>query len=134
MKKASGAWRILAAAVVATAALVPIAVASRDGGGATAPREIRLVVRDMTFYLEGQKTPNPALRMRAGERVRIVLRNEDPGMKHDLVIKSWQVGTPTLDRSGQETAVAFRVPDRRGIETYSCTPHAEMMRGSIRVE
>ena len=29
--------------------------------------EIRLVVRDMNFYLEGESQPNPTLTVRAGE-------------------------------------------------------------------
>jgi plastocyanin len=30
--------------------------------------------------------------------------------------------------------VEFRAPDRAGEETYACTPHSELMRGTIRVE
>jgi hypothetical protein len=120
--------------LIAAAAVVPIVVASRDGGAPAEPRVIRMVVRDMTFYLEGQDAPNPTLRVRSGEQIRIVLRNEDPGMDHDLVIESWNVATATLKLKGEETAVAFRVPDRRGVVTYTCTPHAEMMRGAIHIE
>ena len=51
--------------------------------------EIRLVVRDMNFYVEGESQPNPTLSVKAGEQVRLVLKNEDPGMQHDFVVKAW---------------------------------------------
>lgn len=100
---------------------------------ATDPRELRLVARDMTFFIDGDNTPNPTLRFRAGELVRVVLRNEDAGMEHDFAIKNWKVGSALLDGKG-ETVFEFRVPDKRGPEAYSCSPHPVMMRGSIDVE
>ena len=129
--KGPRAWTFGIAAVLAAAALGPLVVA-RDG--AAPPREIRLVVRDMRFYLEGQQAPNPPLRLRPGEHVRVVLRNEDPGIGHDFAIASWKVATALVYKAAEETSVTFRVPDRPGTETYMCTPHAEMMRGSIRIE
>ena len=97
-------------------------------------REIRLVVRGMTFYVDGQSDPNPAIVVRAGERVRIAVRNEDAGMRHDFAIKALSVATRMLDDRGQATAVTFRVPDEKGTLTYFCTPHSEMMRGTLRIE
>jgi plastocyanin len=134
MKKSLGRSGLILAALLALAALLPIVAASGDRAASTAPREIRLVVRDMTFYLEGQSTPNPTLRVRAGEQIRLVLRNEQPGMSHDLAIATWQVQTPSLQSKGEEATVSFRVPDRPGTAIYSCTPHAQMMRGRISVE
>lgn len=96
-------------------------------------REIRLVARDMTFYLEGEDAPNPTLRVKRGEHVEIVLRNEDTGMTHDVSIRDWRVAVGPLQGKGQE-AVRFRVPDAPGSAAYACTPHAGMMRGSIVVE
>lgn len=116
---------VLASATLLTSGASPDAQAT--------PREIRLVVRDMTFYLDGDDTPNPTLRFRAGERVRLVLRNEDTGMDHDFAIESWQVATRLLEGRGHD-AVTFRVPETPGPQTYICTPHAQMMRGSIVVE
>lgn len=97
------------------------------------PREVRLIARDMAFFIDGDDTPNPTLRFRAGEQVRIVLRNEDAGMNHDIAIRNWKVGSALLEGEGH-TLFEFRVPDRRGSETYACTPHAVMMRGTIEVE
>jgi plastocyanin len=87
----------------------------------------------MTFYLEGEDKPNPALKFRAGEEVRLVLRNDDPGMNHDFAVPSWNVGTSLLEGKGETTAV-FRVPDAPGRQIYTCTPHSQMMRGTIDVE
>jgi plastocyanin len=129
-------WRLgfIAVAVLTATALLPMVVASGDRAASAEPREIRLVAKDMTFYLEGQSTPNPTLRVQAGESIRLVLRNETPGMSHDLAITPWQVQTRMLAQKGEEAAVSFRVPDRPGTAAYNCTPHAEMMRGSIIIE
>ena len=131
MMKPSGWWRFGIAAAMAAAAVVPLVVARARGAP---PRAIRLVARGMTFYLEGQQAPNPPLRMRPGEQVRVVLRNEDPGMSHDFAIQSWKVAAARVEQEGEETSVTFRAPDHPGTEVYTCTPHAGMMRGSIRIE
>jgi hypothetical protein len=102
-------------------------------GGAGDPRDLRLVVRDMTFYVEGRDEPNPTLRFRAGEHVRLVLKNEDAGLDHDFTIRAWNVRTKLLEGKGQDV-VTFRVPAAASSETYECTPHAQMMRGTIDVE
>ena len=134
MKKPSDRSKLIVGAALAGAALLAIVAASRDGAASSAPREIRLVVKDMTFYLEGHDAPNPTLRVRAGEQIRLFVRNEDRGMHHDLVIKPWQVQTRMLERIGEEAVVSFRVPNRVGTATYTCTPHAEMMRGTVQIE
>jgi plastocyanin len=123
----------MAGAALVVTALLPILASSR-AAATPSPREIRIVVRDMTFYVEGQDEPNPTLRVRAGEQIRLVLRNEDRGMSHDFAVTSWRVMTPLVTARGAETAVVFRVPQRRGTYTYSCTPHATIMQGDIQVE
>ena len=99
----------------------------------SAPREIRVVVRDMNFYLDGQADENPPLRLHAGETVRVVLRNEDEGMKHDFAIPGWNTATERIE-SGQETSVTFRVPDGASSQAYTCRPHASVMQGTIQIE
>jgi plastocyanin len=97
-------------------------------------RTVTLVVRNMTYYLEGSATPNPPLTFAAGEQVSLTLRNEDPGMAHDFNIRPWNVATRILDGKGQDT-ISFRVPSRsEGQTAYTCTPHAAMMSGTITVE
>lgn len=121
-------------------ALAVVFVAVAVGCGAIAlsargdeAREIRLVVRDMNFYLDGQSGANPTLRLRAGETVRLVLRNEDEGMKHDFAIPGWQTATEKVE-SGEEASVTFQVPGEASSQSYTCRPHASIMQGTILVE
>jgi plastocyanin len=97
-------------------------------------RELQIVVRGMAFYVDGGAQPNPAITLRAGEQVRLRVRNEDAGMRHDFAIEAWTLGTRMLEDRGEEDVITFRVPDQRGTLSYQCTPHAKMMAGSIRVE
>ena len=97
-----------------------------------APREIHLVGRNTTFFVEGAADPNPILRVKPGESVRIVFRNADAGMRHDFTIPDWGVESSAVAGAG-ETAVTFRVPER-GTAQYHCTPHATVMKGTIAVE
>jgi hypothetical protein len=124
---------VLAAIVITAATAAFFLLPMRAWNGADPVRDVRLVARDMTFYLEGSDAPNPVLVFRAGERVRVRLRNDDSGMDHDFSVAAWQVKTELLSGVGEDTIV-ITVPDRKGTETYSCTPHAEMMRGTIRIE
>ena len=119
--KAIGSVLLAAAGVLAVSASDP------------QPREIRLVVRNMTYYVEGERDANPTLRMKAGETVRIVLRNEDAGMKHDLVVPDWGSGTGLIPGK-REVAVVLHAPSLAGRAVYHCTPHEETMRGTILVE
>ena len=97
-------------------------------------REIVLVARNMAFYLDGNPTPNPTLRVEAGERITLVLRSEDAGITHDFAIKTWSVGTSFLTGKGA-VSVSFRVPDRTdGPQEYVCSAHSVMMKGSIEIE
>ena len=78
--------------------------------------------------------PNPVITMRAGEQVKIRLRNEDAGMRHDFAIAAWTVSTKMLEDRGEEDTITFRAPLERGAAAYLCTPHSRMMSGTIRVE
>lgn len=117
------------AAAAAAVAVCAIVLSARD----STAREIRIVARDMTFYLDGGTEPNPVLRLRRGEEVRIVFRNQDAGMKHDFTVPDWGLETNVLSGRG-ETSINFRAPASAGAGTYACTPHATMMRGTIAVE
>jgi plastocyanin len=127
--------------VVATAigaiALLPLDADTlglgRVASSGKAPREIVLVARDMGFYLDGGRTENPTLRLKAGEDVRLVLRNEEPGVVHDFAVSAWNVGTRRLQAQERDT-VSFHVPETLGQYEYLCNPHASMMRGIIEVE
>jgi plastocyanin len=122
--------KALAVVIVACAIAFGAIALSARGDGA---REIRVVVRDMNFYLDGQAGANPTLRLRAGETVRLVLRNEDEGMKHDFAIPGWKTATKKIE-SGEEASVTFRVPDQASSQSYTCRPHSSIMQGTILVE
>ena len=97
-----------------------------------APREIHLVGRNTTFYVEGSADANPTLRVKPGESIRIVFRNAEAGMRHDFTIPDWGVESSVVAGVG-ETAVSFKAPER-GRAEYNCTPHATVMKGTIAVE
>ena len=99
----------------------------------TPTREITLVARGMTFYIEGDaSTPNPTIEVRAGERVRIVLRNEDRGMTHDFAVPAVAAAMDAI-RWNESADVIFDVPETPGTYQYECRPHRLMMRGLLRV-
>ena len=115
--------------MIALAVILPRVVSSSSDG----VREIHLVARDMTYYLEGQHDPNPTLHISRGEHVRIRLSNRDPGMSHDFGVRAWKKGTGLIVGSG-DAVVELRAPRVPGDIVYSCTPHGEMMRGTIHIE
>lgn len=94
-------------------------------------REVTLVARDMAFYLEGDtRTPNPTIEVKAGERIRVVLRNEDRGMTHDFAVPALRVVTHLL-RWNETGEIAFEMPGAPGTYEYVCNPHRLMMAGRI---
>jgi plastocyanin len=120
--------KLVAVAVIAVIAGAVIPVAMKAPA-----REVTLVVRNMAFYLEGDPaTPNPTIEVKAGEHVRIVLRNDDRGFTHDFAV-------PTLDAAlgainwNESDDVVIDVPETPGTYEYVCRPHALMMRGTLRV-
>jgi plastocyanin len=114
------------AALIVVASLLPVISAAPE-------REVTLVVRDMTFYLESDPyTPNPTIDVAAGERVRVVLKNEDRGMTHDFSVPTFAAATALLDWSESDD-VTFDVPSTPGTYEYVCNPHRLMMRGIVRV-
>ena len=122
-------WGVVLTAAAVVVSFLPM-LASSD---LDTVREVRLVARDMTFYVEGSTEPNPTLAFRAGEKVRLILKNEDAGIDHNFAIPTWEAKTKLLEGRGED-AIEFKVPRRKGSEKYTCTPHAEMMRGTIRIE
>jgi plastocyanin len=99
----------------------------------TPNREIVLVVKGMSFYLEGDPlTPNPTLEIKTGERVRVLLHNQDRGMTHNFAVPAFDVDMDPM-RWSESDAVVFVAPDAPGTYEYVCGPHRLMMRGTIRV-
>ena len=50
-------------------------------------------------------------------------------MSHDFSIRAWKGSGLTVHR--EEAVVEFTAPREAGETTYACTPHGEMMRGTI---
>ena len=118
--------------VAATAGLMLLA-ALLPAWSSPPTREVTLVARGMTFYVDGDpSTPNPTLEVKAGERVRVVLRNQDRGMTHDFAVPAVDVAMDTI-RWSESGEVTFDVPDTPGTYEYVCRPHSLLMRGTIRV-
>lgn len=96
-------------------------------------REITLVARGMAFYLEDDpQTPNPVIGVRAGERIRVVLRNEERGMTHDFAVKGLDAAMNPI-RWNESSDIVIDIPGQPGTYEYVCRPHSLMMRGEIRV-
>ena len=97
-------------------------------------REVTLVARGMAFYLlDDPVTPNPMIRLKAGERVRIVLRNQDRGIAHDFAVPALDEALDAINWN-EEEHVTFDVPTTPGHYEYICRPHMVMMRGQIIVQ
>ena len=115
----------LACALVAVA-LVPALTWAPD-------REVVLVVHGMAFYTDSQPNiPNPTIEVRAGERVRVVLRNEDRGLMHDFSVPALNRGLDAI-HFNETSETTFTAPDAPGSYEYVCRPHALMMRGRLNV-
>jgi plastocyanin len=96
-------------------------------------REITLVAKDMAFYLDGDpENANPVIELKAGETVRIVLRNRDRGMTHDFAVPDLNAAMKPLDWNEEED-LTFDAPTDAGTYDYVCRPHLMMMKGKIRV-
>jgi plastocyanin len=119
--------------VVATSAGLMLLAALLPALTRTPTREVHLVVKGMAFYLETDlETPNPTIEVKAGERVRVVVRNDDRGLTHDFAVPVAGAMTKeiTWNQSGE---VMFDVPEKPGTYEYVCQPHRLMMRGTIQV-
>ena len=120
--------KLIAIAVIAViaGAVIPVSMKAPS-------REVILVVRNMAFYLESDPaTPNPTIEVKAGEHVRIVLRNDDRGFTHDFAVPQLNAALDGINWN-QSDDVVIDVPDTPGTYQYVCRPHALMMRGTLRV-
>ena len=118
---------VLVAVCLIVGTLIPVMSRSET-------REIHLVARDMAFYLaDDPQTANPTITVKAGETVRLVVRNDDRGLKHDFALPIADASTRTL-AFGEQGEVTMTVPSQPGTYEYVCQPHRAMMRGSIKVQ
>jgi plastocyanin len=125
--------RKIPVAVVAAIAAIMIVAALLPVWSKTPAREITLVARGMAFYLEGDLTqPNPVITVKAGEPVRVVLRNEERGMTHAFAVPAFGAATGLLHWN-ERGEVLFDVPEKAGTYEYVCGPHMLMMKGTLKV-
>jgi plastocyanin len=125
--------RKLVAAGIAAVLVIGGAVLAHLAAQDNNVREIRLVVRDMTYYAAHTAEANPTLRVARGEKIRLVLTNEDPGYSHNLIAPELGVSTRLLAK-GKSQSIEITIPDVAGLYSYRCGPHSEMMRGNITIE
>lgn len=96
-------------------------------------REIHIVARGMAFYVDGDfDHPNPTIEVKMGERVRIVMQNEDRGMVHDFALPVAGVATDMLGWR-ERSELVFETPRTAGTYQYQCNPHQLMMNGVLKV-
>ena len=126
------AFGLLGLGLVAIAACA-FAFSARPGGWGNEPRDVVLVARDMAFTAPGGAGPNPTLHLKAGERIRLVLENRDPGMKHDVVAPGLGIKTATVEFAATDRLL-ITVPRTPGTYDYFCTYHDRLMRGRMVVE
>ena len=117
-------WALVAVAAVGIPIAWARALARPEAAGPR--RTIIVTARDMRFNVT-----NPDIVLGPGEAVRIIFRNEDPGMKHDLVIRDLGLATPVL-AAGEEAILEFRAP-AEGVFDYLCSLHPVSMRGILRI-
>ena len=101
-------------------------------------RVIVLTASKYAFHAEGEAggagaVENPPLRLRAGERVRVVVRNAEVGdVEHNFKIPGLGVHCSKGIAPGEEEAVEFTVP-KDGVYTYTCCSHPGMG-GKVEIE
>lgn len=96
------------------------------GSDAVHHRTIVITAENMMF-----NGNNPTIPLEPGESVRLVFRNQDPGMKHDLIIPALGLATGIIE-AGEEVVLEFHVPDDGTFE-YFCSLHPVSMRGMFAV-
>jgi plastocyanin len=123
----------VSATLIGTIAVLMSVIALLPALSSTPTRDVTLVVKGMAFYLENDPhTPNPTIDVKAGERVRVVVKNQDRGLTHDFAVPV--VGAVMKEITWNQTGrVVFTMPNETGTYEYMCQPHRLMMRGTIRV-
>lgn len=113
---------LITTAVVA--ALLPLLAGSLKRSEAVVT--VVVVAKDMKF-----NQTNPTIYVRPGTKIRLILRNEDPGMRHDLVLEALGLETPII-KEGESAVLEFVVVDE-GLFEYICSLHPVLMKGILMV-
>lgn len=89
--------------------------------------EIRLVAREMAFFVEGSDQPNPDLYIPPDKKVLLTFINQDRGVDHDVVFPQFETSTGKVKFGA--SALLELGPRPAGEFDYLCSLHAAMMRG-----
>jgi len=119
-----------AALVAAVLALVTVTLRAAPAGRG---REARHPVRELVLSARGVAFAevNPTLEFRAGETVRIVVRNDDDGVTHSFALPGLD---PQVTVLAPGESVAYEItPDAPGTFEYVCPLHLPLMKGRVEV-
>lgn len=121
-------------AVVMLMAGVALAFALLPGiarnGANEAVKEFVLIAKGMKFHVQGEA--GAKLAVRAGERVRLTIRNEESQpIAHNFVLVGLGIRTSYL-QPGESGVVEF-VTEREGTLLYACLLHPGLMEGQIKI-
>ena len=125
---------LLTALMIVVVSATGVVLASIAQGAVS--REITIVAKNMVFSVPSLETSgevNPTITVKRGQRVSITLRNDDAGMRHDLVIEGLDVRLEVVS-CGETTRLTFTVPREPGEYVYLCSFHPRRMRGVFIVE
>ena len=125
---------LLSALMIVAVSTTGAVLASMAQGGVS--REITMVAKNMVFSVPSSDTSgeaNPTITVKRGQKVTIILRNDDAGMLHDLVIEGLDVRLEAVS-CGETTRLTFTVPREPGEYVYLCSFHPTRMRGVFVVE
>jgi len=125
---------LLSALMIVVASATGAVLASMAQGAVS--REITMVAKNMVFNvpsLESSGEANPTITLKRGQKITIILRNDDAGMLHDLLIEGLDVRLEAVS-FGETTRLTFTVPREPGKYVYLCSFHPTRMRGVFIVE
>jgi heme/copper-type cytochrome/quinol oxidase subunit 2 len=97
-------------------------------------RELEVIAREIAFHSSDQPgQPNPVLRLRKGEPVKLTLRNEEiSSVLHCFIITGLNVKTTRSLSVGESETLTF-TPNAKGTFAYACLMHPNMS-GKVVVE
>ncbi len=126
--------KMFAAGVVAGVVAFTVMAFSMDRLPKHSVREIVLIAKDVSFRLADQPDEsNPPLRLKKGEPVKLILRNDEPGkVLHCFTIGGLNVKTTRDLATGESETLTF-TPTQKGAFAYACLMHP-MMTGKVVVE
>ena len=123
-KRSLGVAALLLAPLALIGATVLAVQLGSESEAAPRAREIVLEARELAFSGD-----NPTLTFKQGERVRLIVRNSDPGVLHSITLPGIEDGILHV-AYGDEKVIEFTAR-RPGTYEYVCPQHLPLMQGKI---